>query len=74
MLATALHLEEAFGVKLDALHTYDKGGKKPRDVPLLSYQDCCQGLTGAKALLAQRIINMERTKPIHPEPGMFDGR
>jgi predicted nucleic acid-binding protein len=71
MLATALHLDEAFGVKLDAFHTYDDGKKKPKGVPLLSYQEWCEGLSGHKAALARRVADMVRTKPIHPEPGMF---
>lgn len=67
MLATALHLKDAYGVKIDEFHTFDDGGKK-REVPLLSYQDWCEGLTGAKAALAMRVINLPRRKPTHPAP------
>jgi predicted nucleic acid-binding protein len=71
MLATALHLQAAYGVKLDAFHTFDDGGKK-REVPLLSYHEWCEGLRGAKAALAKQVIDLRRERPIHPTP-LFKG-
>jgi len=70
MLATALHLGEAYGVQIDAFQTFDNGGKKG-EVPLLSYQDWCEGLSGQRWALAKRVIDLTRTKPIHPSPRLI---
>lgn len=67
MLATALHLEEAYGLKIDAFHTFDNGGKK-REVPLLTYHEWCEGLSGPRLLLARRVGALNRVKPVHPSP------
>jgi hypothetical protein len=45
MLATALDLKDAYGVDVDIFHTFDDGGKKG-SLPLLSYHEWCDGLTG----------------------------
>jgi predicted nucleic acid-binding protein len=66
MLSTALHLGDAYGVAIDVFHTFDNAKKK--FVPLLSYQDWCEGLTGEPAALAKRVCDMKRAKPIHPSP------
>lgn len=66
MLATALHLEDAYGVKIDTFHTFDNAKKK--FIPLLSYHEWCVGLSGVNAALAKRICDMKREKPIHPSP------
>jgi predicted nucleic acid-binding protein len=66
MLATALHLEDAYGQAIDVFHTFDNAKKK--FIPILSYQDWCEGLTGASAALAKRIIDMPRHPPAHPAP------
>jgi predicted nucleic acid-binding protein len=47
MLATALYLNDAYAVKVDVFHTYDNAKKK--FVPLLGYQDWCEGLSGEQA-------------------------
>jgi predicted nucleic acid-binding protein len=67
MLATALYLQTAYGVKLDAFHTFDDGAQK-RAVPIISYHEWCEGLTGPKLLLAQEVIALRRMRPVHPSP------
>ena len=67
MLSTALYLEDAYEVKIDVFHTFDDGGQK-RQIPLLSYHEWCEGLTGMEAALAKRVTSLERMKPIHPSP------
>jgi hypothetical protein len=72
MLATCLHLQEAYGVSIEALHTFDDGKKRhPIDgktIPLLSYQEWCEGMEGEHLALANRVISIRRAKPIHPSP------
>lgn len=41
------------------------------EVPLLSYQDWCEGLSGQRLALAKRVIDLPRTKPIHPSPRLI---
>ena len=66
MLATALYLEDAYGVKVDVFHTFDSTKKKL--VSLLSYHEWYEALTGDAAKLAKRVCEMKRTKPVHPTP------
>jgi predicted nucleic acid-binding protein len=66
MLASALYVKDAYGVEVDTFHTFDDAKKK--FVPLLSYHDWCEGLTGASAKLAKRVCDLKRCKPIHPTP------
>ena len=70
MLATALHLTDAYGVPIDAFQTFDDGGQK-RQLSLLSFQDWCEGLTGTKAALAKRVAGIKREPPIHPTPRLI---
>jgi predicted nucleic acid-binding protein len=64
-LASALALTEAYGLaKLEAFHTFDNGSNS-NGVPLLSYPEWCE--TCSNDPLAQKIINMNRSKPLHPE-------
>jgi len=75
MLATALFLKDAYEVVVDAFHTFDNGGKK-RELSILSYHEWCEGLSGAKAALAGRVVSLLREIPIHPAPkfeGLGDG-
>lgn len=67
MLASALYLDEAYGVSLSAFHTFDDGGKKG-EVPLLSYHEWCEGFSGVQLTLARRVIDLPRMKPVHPAP------
>lgn len=69
MLATCIHLADDAGVNIDCFHTYDNGGKRGEDgraVPLLTYQEWCQGFIENE--FASRIIRLPRVKPVHPEP------
>jgi predicted nucleic acid-binding protein len=74
LLATALHVQEDYGVKLDAFHTFDGGGKKDEDgnrsIPILGYEGWCDGLDADQMPFAQRVIDLPRCKPVHPEPGL----
>jgi len=75
MLATALELESTYGVKIDAFHTFDNGGgpRSPeggKGIPLLTYQEWCEGIENDP--LAKRVIGLNRCKPIHPTPNMFN--
>lgn len=69
MLATCLHLNDAYGVVLDQLHTFDEGKRRGVDgkgVPLLTYHEWCDGIEAKP--LAKRVISLSRNKPIHPQP------
>ncbi|MDO8431401.1 MAG: hypothetical protein Q7S58_03225 [Candidatus Binatus sp.] len=68
MLATCLYLEDAMGVKADFFHTFDNGKGPKKEVPLLSYHEWCEGLSGEKDQLAQRVCSLKRQQPIHPAP------
>ncbi len=67
MLATCLHLSDAFDVTFDVFHTYDDG-KKGKTIPLLSYHEWCEGLTGQALTLARRVCALKRERPVHPNP------
>lgn len=72
MLATAVHLGEVWSVRLAAIHTFDKGGRKDADgqrsVPILGYESCCTGFNLEQMALAERVIRITRCPPIHPNP------
>jgi len=74
ILATAVHLRDAFGVVFSAFHTFDGGGKKDldgnRQIPILTYETWCEDFSLEQYVLAARIITLPRCKPIHPEPGL----
>lgn len=78
MLASAVNLVQAFGVKLDHFHTYDDGKKRGvdgRSVPILSYQDWCDGFTSDQMRYAKNVIDIDRCRPIHPSPAFaFHGK
>ena len=73
LLASAIHVVEAYGVKLDAFHTFDGGGKKDLDgsksVPILGYETWCEGFNDDQMAFARRVIELPRKKPDHPQPG-----
>jgi len=69
MLSTVLYLQDAYGVFIDAFHTFDDAKKK--FVPLLSYHEWCEQLIGEKDALARRVCAMKREKPVHPTPRLF---
>ncbi len=66
MLATCLLIPDVYGVTIDAFHTYDDG-RKPRVIPLLSYHEWCEGLTGEAAALADRVKALKRERPHYPQ-------
>lgn len=74
ILATALYLEDAEGVKLSAFHTFDKGrkpdetGKAP--VPLLGFEEWCEGFSPEQMAVVAPVIALNRTAPLHPEPDL----
>jgi predicted nucleic acid-binding protein len=66
MLASCIHLEDVFNVSISAFHTFDDA--KKREVPILSYQEWCEGVRGTKKRLADRVVKLHRTAPQHPTP------
>lgn len=72
ILATAVHLIEVYEVSINAFHTFDGGGKKDLDgnksIPILGYDTWCEGFSAEQTLIANKIITMNRCKPIHPAP------
>jgi predicted nucleic acid-binding protein len=73
MLASCLELKEALDVPIDFFHTFDDGKKRGIDgkaVPLISYEDWCEGFTSEQMVIAQRVIALIRRRPIHPTPGL----
>ena len=72
ILATAVHLRDAYGVTFTAFHTFDGGGKEDLDgnkqIPMLGYETWCEGFNPQQMAVANRVISLNRTKPIHPAP------
>jgi len=70
MLATAIELEDTYGVKIDAFHTYDRGngprGPEGKGIPLIGYETWLNGVVQSE--LVKRVVNMNRCNPIHPSP------
>tara|TARA_R110000787_G_scaffold137458_10_gene250480 strand:+ start:13938 stop:14507 length:570 start_codon:yes stop_codon:yes gene_type:complete len=73
MLATALEIEETYGVDLDAFHTFDnghgKGNPEGKGVPLLDYHLWLEGVERTEVV--NRVVALNRCKPIHDEPDMI---
>ncbi|MBX4938646.1 type II toxin-antitoxin system VapC family toxin [Rhizobium binae] len=73
MLATAIEIEVTYGVKLDAFHTFDngrgKGSPEGKGVPILGYHEWLEGVDTNG--LVERVVGLNRTKPIHPAPEML---
>jgi len=78
IVATALYVQEAEGIKLDALHTFDKGKKPGEDgkktVPLLGFEEWCENLTPTQNAVVAPVIALKRTEPKHPAPGLDFGK
>jgi hypothetical protein len=72
ILATAIHLRDAYGVPFTAFHTYDGGGKKDIDgnksIPLLGYETWCDDFNADQQTVAARVTSLNRCKPVHPAP------
>lgn len=66
-LASALTLDEVYGVGIEAFHTFDNGKSRDHDgkgVPMLTFETWCTEC--ANDPLAQKVINLNRSKPNHP--------
>jgi len=71
MLATCVDLRDAHGVRVDLFHTFDDGKKRGPEgkmVPLISFEDWCDGFTHEHQLVAKPVVELNRRKPIHPNP------
>ncbi len=72
ILATAIHVSEVYEVPIAAFHTFDGGGKKDLDgnraIPILGYETWCEGFSEPQMLIANKIVAMNRCRPIHPAP------
>lgn len=72
MLASAVHLRDAWGVPITKFHTFDGGGKKDLEgnntIPMLGYETWCGGFDPVQQALADKVISLDRCKPIHPTP------
>lgn len=75
MLASAIHLQEAHGVRLQAFHTFDKGRKKDAEgnntIPMIGYEEWCEGFSPIQMAVANKVISLNRTQPIHPSPALI---
>lgn len=73
MLASCLYLIQALGIRVTAFHTFDDGrrrGPEGRSVPLLSYQEWCEGFSAGQMRIAKPVIDLARVRPIHPSPAL----
>ena len=72
MLASCIDVRDGRNINIDFFHTFDDGKKRdPVDgkmVPLISYEDWCQGFTPAQMAVAKPILDLNRRRPIHPSP------
>lgn len=72
MLAACIHAIENYKIDIDAFHTFDAGKKRGLDggkgMPLLGFEEWCSSFTGEDAMLAGKVINLNRCKPVHPSP------
>lgn len=75
MLATAIHLRDAHGIAITAFHTFDKGRKKDLEgnnsIPIIGYETWCEGFTPIQTAIAQKVIDLHRIEPVHPEPHLL---
>lgn len=73
MLATAIEIEETYGVSLNAFHTFDngrgKGNPEGRGVPLLDYHLWLEDVTRTE--IVDRAVSLNRCRPIHRQPGFL---
>ena len=72
MFATAIFVEDDLRKKISAFHTFDKGGAR-NAIPMLGYEDWCEGLEPKQRHLAERVIRLPRSKPQHPNPDLLNG-
>jgi predicted nucleic acid-binding protein len=70
-LASALGLQETYGVKIDAFHTFDMGKSRDHDgkgVPMIGFEDWCEKCKDDP--LAKKVVDLTRCKPEHPNKGL----
>jgi len=66
-LASALELQETYGVPLDMFHTFDRGNSRDHDgkgVPIIGFETWCEACLDDP--LAKKIIALNRSEPAHP--------
>jgi predicted nucleic acid-binding protein len=71
MLASCLYQRDTIGVPIAEFHTFDDGKAKGLDgkaIPLLSYQEWCEGFDTAQRLSSRSVIELTRRRPAHPAP------
>ena len=71
ILASCLEIKDAWGLSIDAFHTFDDGKKRGPEgkmVPLLSFHEWCEGFTQDWLKIADPVIQLSRCKPEHPAP------
>ena len=71
ILATCIEVIEVWDVTIDAFHTFDDGktrGPEGRMVPLLSYHEWQDEFSEDQNMIADAVVQLNRCKPIHPEP------
>jgi hypothetical protein len=75
MLAACIHLVENYGISVEAFHTFDAGKCRGLDggrgMPLLGYEEWCEGFDATQRALAQKVINLKRCNPAHPSPSLL---
>lgn len=76
MLASCLDVMDAMRVKIDFFHTFDDGKKRGPEgkmVPLISYEDWCEGFTPEQMTRTKPVLDLNRRRPVHPAPNLFGG-
>jgi len=75
ILATAIHIRDDYKVTLDHFHTFDRGGSKSAEgdktIPILGFEEWCEGFQPEQQALAKLVIDLPRKKPIHPSPSLL---
>lgn len=66
MFASCIYQRDIIGVPISEFHTFGKG----KTVPLLSYQEWCEGFDATQRQTSKPIIELKRRPPIHPHPMM----
>ncbi|GBQ62267.1 hypothetical protein AA103196_0264 [Ameyamaea chiangmaiensis NBRC 103196] len=74
ILASAVYLEKANGIKFEAFHTYDNGGKRRpeggKSVPILSIEEWCRSDLNYDSIVAD-VIALTRQQPLHSNPQLY---
>jgi hypothetical protein len=74
MLAGCVELRDIYGIRIDFFHTFDDGKKRDpvsgKMIPLISYEQWCEGFSPEQMAIAGKIISLNRRRPIHPSPSL----